>query len=420
MKKILVVLISFLYFTDAHAQWEKVLGKNNVPNQATAVSRYGSNAFVCGFGGIHYSRDEGQNWKVLRPDYFKVTDLVVSTNCVANEYGIFAFLVKSASNIDFNFLAFTPNFGRTWEIKPLAIVGGTTSGSYQPCLLGQSKDYLHARPASLAVIEKANVPKEKILVVITRNTPYITLDSGKTWVAFNLGIENETALKLQQVDGFLFVTTDKGLYRRSLEDINLRSITGTVFLDTNGNNTQDAQENGVLNAKIYSKLNGAFTYSDSSGRYNLLADVIGIDTIAASFDNRYATITPKSYAVSQSDTGKNFAIKLAPNVNDVKGNLTAITPPRPGFNTTYLVNYKNIGSTSVNGKVSLKYDAKLSFIEANAIPSTNANQLATWNYTNLQPNESRSLNVTFKTVVSATIGSLVTNILTIDPLSIRR
>jgi hypothetical protein len=152
----------------------------------------------------------------------------------------------------------------------------------------------------------------------------------------------------------------------------------------------------------------------------LLADVIGIDTIAASFDNRYATITPKSYAVSQSDTGKNFAIKLAPNVNDVKGNLTAITPPRPGFNTTYLVNYKNIGSTSVNGKVSLKYDAKLSFIEANAIPSTNANQLATWNYTNLQPNESRSLNVTFKTVVSATIGSLVTNILTIDPLSIRR
>jgi uncharacterized repeat protein (TIGR01451 family) len=861
MKKILLTLISFLFFTDAHAQWEKVLGKNNVPNQATTVSRYGSNAFVCGFGGIHYSRDEGQNWKVLRPDYFKTTDLIVSTNCIANEYGIFVFLVKSASNIDSNYLAFTPNFGRTWEIKPLPLVGGTSSGSYKPCLLGQSKDYLHASingestnnfkpvvfkvkkdtrqieyssktyvrdlyslfvsdlaeyfiytdyrdvyidinyhdgrkvtklmpynnartgffikdsllcyygygidrpefsknfgqtwynsstslpivplpassgsletyfhfayknkiyfvvkakiystsddgltwvlesnevekytgafnpvfsvqdsmltftscynpsgscdkkygyniltkkitayntdfvtnyspwyfnlkdkivklpngklikvaeqtnpyvsylssdngatwqrstdypyffdkiqindstfyafdyynpfdsyqkhivkfvnnirkdtlppasflafndviqkgdtivatlkdsndslvystqkpytnwtkikvasrgrllffnnkkiysyyddfwnevkldlidlngnvqttsagqygssirdasdpnslwfgnigsiyntkdfgltkrvifiplpnsissrneslPGSLAVIEKANVPKEKILVVITRNTPYITLDSGKTWVAFNLGIENETALKLQQVDGFLFVTTDKGLYRRSLEDINLRSVTGTVFLDINGNNTQDTNENGVFNAKIYSKLNGAFSYSDSSGRYNLMVDIIGVDTITASFDNRYATITPKSYAVSQSDTGKNFAIKLAPNINDVKGNLTAITPPRPGFNTTYLVNYKNIGSTIANGKVSLKYDARQSFIEATSVPTTNANQLMTWNYTNLQPNESRSLNVTFKTAVSAVIGSLATTVLTVDPLSI--
>jgi uncharacterized repeat protein (TIGR01451 family) len=276
--------------------------------------------------------------------------------------------------------------------------------------------YLEPDAGMLAVIKRANVPEQKILVV-ARNTPFISVDSGKTWVIFNLGVENVITYKVQQVDSFLFCMTDKGMFRRHLADVSLRSILGTVFQDINSNNVQDSNEKGIFNVKIYAKLNGAVTYSDSSGKYNLIGD-IGLDTITASFDNRYATITPKYHAVSQSDTGKNFAIKLASNVNDVKGNLTAITPPRPGFNTAYLVNYKNIGSTIANGKVSLKYDAKQSFIDANVVPTSNTNPLITWNYTNLLPNESRSLKVTLKTVIGTAIGNLVTNILTIDPLSI--
>ena len=271
-----------------------------------------------------------------------------------------------------------------------------------------------------AVIKKDNIPNEKVLVVLPYavNTPYISVDSGKTWTFFNLGIEKEQVLRVQQVDNYLFATTQTALYRRSLEDILMRSASGTVFFDENGNTIFDRNERPVVNTKVYSPISNAFYYTDSLGRYTVLADVSGTDTIMASFENKYATISPNFYALSKSDTGKNFAIKLAANVNDLKGSITAITSPRPGFNNSYLLNYKNVGSTIADGKLSLQYNAKQTLVASTSSVNSNANQTLVWNYSNLQPNESRQLQVTFKTGLDVPVRSQISNILTIDPLSI--
>ena len=299
----------------------------------------------------------------------------------------------------------TKDLGITKRSIPIPVSNNSRNGTYTDA-------------GMLAVIKKANIPEEKVLLIAARNTPYLTIDSGKTWIPFNLGMEDAVTFKVQQVDNYLFAITDRGMYRRRLDDINLRSVAGSVFQDANNNNVWDMGEQAVSNAKIQSKISGAVAYTDSLGKYSLISDASGLDTIVASFDNKYATILPNFYLSTQSDTGKNFAVRLVANVNDVKGVLTAFTAPRPGFNNTYSIDFKNVGSTIANGKVTLKYHNKQTFINATATPTSHTNATLIWNYTDLRPNESRMLGVTFNTATDAPIGSKITDVLTVDPLSI--
>jgi uncharacterized repeat protein (TIGR01451 family) len=269
-------------------------------------------------------------------------------------------------------------------------------------------------------VKKDNEPEDKIFLCIINSKPYISSDFGKTWSLFNLSIEKELASNMWQIDSFLFINTNNGLYKRSTDEIQFRAISGIVFNDSNGNNQLDSGEKPIINAKIESKVYGAFTYSDSLGRYTLIAGIsgAGTDTIKAFYENKFATISPVFYIVSQADSAKNFAIKLTPSINDVKINATAITPPRPGFNNEYHLNYKNVGSTTLNGNVSFNYNVKQNFVNANAVLGSNNNQILTFPYTNLQPNENRTLKITFKTAVDVPVRSSITNIANITPLSI--
>lgn len=295
--------------------------------------------------------------------------------------------------------------GRTW--RRMIIPAPTAYSS--PYRLDRS---------SLLVVNKPNTPTAQILILTEPQIPHISVDSGKTWLLFNTGIENDIVYKTEQVDSFLFAFTNYGLYRRSLNDVNLRSVSGFVYNDINGNNRKDTNEPPIVAAKISSKKSGAFVLSDSAGFYTLIADATDSDTISASYDNKYATITPTFHITTKSDTGKHFAIKLSPNVQDLKIDITALTPPRPGFNNEYQLNYKNVGSTIVSGTVTFNYNAKQSFLNASNTLSSNVNQVLTWAYTNLQPNESRAIKVFFKTAVDVPVRSLITNIANITPLSI--
>ena len=268
----------------------------------------------------------------------------------------------------------------------------------------------------LVVVKKTNVPKGKIMIVTVYNTPYITVDSGKFWMPFSNGLEEQNIVGLLQTDSLLFAFTEAGgVYKRDLSDIVLRSVTGNVYVDKNNNNIKDADETPVI-AKISSKRTGAFTLSDSTGFYNLLYDGNTTDSISVTYDSRYASYVPNFHIITRSDTGKHFAIRLTPNVNDLSVNLTAITPPRPGFNNTYILNYKNIGSVPKDGTLNLVYDSNQSLVSSTVTPFSNSNQILTWRFTNLQPTESKTIQFAFKTNIGARIGNQITNIARIEPI----
>jgi uncharacterized repeat protein (TIGR01451 family) len=66
--------------------------------------------------------------------------------------------------------------------------------------------------------------------------------------------------------------------------------------------------------------------------------------------------------------------------------------------------YKNVGTTTLNGTITLTLDAKQTFVSADVIPTQNGNVL-TWNYTNLMPFDFKNINITLKTLVTATLNS---------------
>jgi uncharacterized repeat protein (TIGR01451 family) len=275
--------------------------------------------------------------------------------------------------------------------------------------------------SSLLIVNQKNILTGQILLLNdfsqSPSLLKITRDGGKTWGQFNNGFAKEFFVsKNQQIGDYLFAFTNNGLYRRPLSDINLRSVAGKAFHDLNGNKLQDAKEPPLANIKITSKKTGAFTMTDTSGTYSLLIDVTGADTLTASFDNKSAIINPAFYVLTQSDTAKNFAIQFAPNVQDLKIDLTALTPPRSGFVNNYILTVKNVGSLAKDSKVTLKYSPKQTFVQTNLAPATHANQLLTWNFAGFKPNEIQRIDIQFKTALDAAIRTEIIDIAGIDPI----
>jgi fimbrial isopeptide formation D2 family protein len=114
---------------------------------------------------------------------------------------------------------------------------------------------------------------------------------------------------------------------------------------------------------------------------------------------------------------RDFPLTLPENLQDLVINVTAITPPRSNFKNSYLLTYKNAGAITKSGKVTFAYNAKQTYIEATQAPTSNTNSMLTWDYANLQPNESRTLKVTFKTAADVPIRTQLTNVATIEPIA---
>jgi uncharacterized repeat protein (TIGR01451 family) len=254
---------------------------------------------------------------------------------------------------------------------------------------------------------------------------HASADDGKSWFPYNKGIRhanaNISSFYLFKIDTLLFLQTQDirneiELWRLGLKDLNLKSISGNIYHDINRNGIKDLIEKPIANAQVTLPKSGGFAYTDSLGNYSMLIDLSEKDTLRARYNSQNTISIPNYYILSQSDTIKNFGLYLP--ANDLKVNIVSITPPRPGFKNNYQINYKNIGSATANGSLSMTYNAKQTFVEATTAPTSNTNQTLVWNYTNLQPNESRVINLTLKTAVDAPIRTAITHVATIDPLSI--
>ena len=248
---------------------------------------------------------------------------------------------------------------------------------------------------------------------------YMSADNGESWFLYSDGIvlNNEAFYpNLQKTDSIVFAVQDNALWRINIKDLALKSISGNVYFDANKNGIKDIGEKPVFGAQVSTIKSGGFTTTDSLGDYSFLIDLKETDTLKVTYDNRLGFSLPVFQLVAQSDTNRNFGL-IVP-ANDLRINLTSVTPPRPGFPNTYGMTYKNVGSAVANGKISFVYAAKQSLVSALPAPTTNVNQTLTWNYANLQANESRDIKLTMKAAVDAPIRSQITNVATIDPLSI--
>ena len=144
--------------------------------------------------------------------------------------------------------------------------------------------------------------------------------------------------------------------------------------------------------------NGEFI-SDTSGNYSIPLQA-GTHTITPIFESPdYFTISPTSFIVDfPTDTSpyiQDFCITPSGAFNDLEVTIIPLELARPGFDVNYKIIYKNKGSTTLSGSINLNFnDDIMDLVSANPIADVQNIGSLSWNYTNLLPFESRTINFT--------------------------
>ena len=93
---------------------------------------------------------------------------------------------------------------------------------------------------------------------------------------------------------------------------------------------------------------------------------------------------------------QDFCVTSLVNFNDLE--ITIVPdgiPARPGFDTSYIITYKNRGTTTQSGTISLEYTEDiLTLVTANPIVETTSTNQFSWNYNDLKPYENREIKIT--------------------------
>ncbi|MEE9350577.1 MAG: T9SS C-terminal target domain-containing protein [Flavobacteriaceae bacterium] len=176
-------------------------------------------------------------------------------------------------------------------------------------------------------------------------------------------------------------------------------INGVVIIDTDNNgcdsnditvnNVPIIADNGVKSFKTFTQNDGTYFISTNEGDY--------ITTLILP---SYWSYTPTEYTNTFTGFGDtftaDFCITPNQNINDISITLVPTSQASPGFDTSYRIVYKNIGTTQINGSVSLDFDeTKLSFLNSSETIDSQTTNSLTFNYTALNPFETRIIDLEF-------------------------
>ncbi|MEJ8820313.1 DUF7619 domain-containing protein [Lacibacter sp. H407] len=179
----------------------------------------------------------------------------------------------------------------------------------------------------------------------------------------------------------------------------MNSIKGQLYLDANANNTKDAGETGFNNGLVVVKKQDVEITSASpyNGAFEMPVDTGAYVTTLQLF-NPYYTVVPSSrnstFSSYLNTDSFSFAIQPIANKQDLITHLIPVSPARPGFKAQYVLNYKNIGTTTIaNGTVKLIKDNRSAYSFSLPLPASIVADTITWNYTNLKPLDSIAIGI---------------------------
>ncbi|MEH1009439.1 T9SS type A sorting domain-containing protein [Winogradskyella sp. ECml5-4] len=203
-------------------------------------------------------------------------------------------------------------------------------------------------------------------------------------------------------------------------------IYGTVILDmdSDGCDAQDA----LLENILVSTTDGVEVFSvftNANGIYQLFPDEGEFTTSVVSSFSEYYSISPNTAVSNFSGNGNtdmvDFCFMSIGEIDDLKISIyPSQNDPRPGFDTSYQLVFKNNGTTQISGSVSFEFnDSKLNFLNASeTVASQTANTLS-FDFTNLNPFETRIINLQFNVFPPPTtnINDILLSTATINPVT---
>jgi uncharacterized repeat protein (TIGR01451 family) len=170
----------------------------------------------------------------------------------------------------------------------------------------------------------------------------------------------------------------------------------------NENDGCDSNDNIFPNFK-FSVTNGTNSgqfISNNLGNYFIPVQA-GQHTVTAVLENpTYFNVSPNPLIVDfptmTSPVSQNFCITPNGIKHDIEVSIIPTNAARPGFYATYKILYKNKGNQTENGTINLQFDYDiLDVVSTNPAFATQTLNNLNWTYTNLQPFETREINVVF-------------------------
>ena len=200
---------------------------------------------------------------------------------------------------------------------------------------------------------------------------------------------------------------------------NFYTIQGNQKFDINDNGC-DSLDNLFPNLKfnISDGTNLGSFISDNTGDYSIPVQA-GTHTVTPVLENpTYFNISPTNVVVTfpsqTSPVIQNFCVTANGSHPDAEINMLPIISARPGFDAFYKLIYKNKGNMIQSGSVNISFnDSVLDLVSSLPTLTTQTLDNLTWDFTNLQPFETReivfTLNVNSPTATPAVNGGDILN-----------
>ncbi|MFI5218308.1 MAG: T9SS type A sorting domain-containing protein [Bacteroidia bacterium] len=227
-------------------------------------------------------------------------------------------------------------------------------------------------------------------------------------------LSNISGDKMENCIGF----TDYWIIKLS-DKFNL--TTGKSFLDINSNSVQDAGEPSAINKQVTEINTGRFTFSVQNGNYSISILDSGNFSVYPAQINYYNAV-PAIHniyfsGINQIDSLNDFAFQPAGVFNDLCVSITPLGAFRAGFNASYMINYENVGTTTISPTVIFFPDNDVTFVSANPVANSVTVDSVVWNFGPLAPFQAGSILVTVNVNVGTPIGALINSGVRIEPVA---
>lgn len=334
--------------------------------------------------------------------------------------------VNVPNNGQMGCLGSTPN--ATWFNLPISSSGAIylqiNQGNNAPLYNNQDIDYIIYGPfasssGNCSSINTSNVVSCSYSAAATEYPTIPNAIAGQYYIMMVTNFSNQVGV------------ININVLPNSTGIIDCTGLAFTAFLDANNNGTKDTGEvNFPLGDFHYEKNNDGTVHNITAptGKFGIYDN-----NVSNSYDVSY-TVNPiyaSLYNVNPSAfnnlsvtngvlTQYYFPVTSLQNYNDLGVVVVPINNPRPGFNYLNKIVYGNLGNQVVaNGTVSFTKDAAVTISTVSQTGIVNNATGFTYDFTNLQPFEYRTIDVVMSvpTIPTVNAGQFLTSSATIIPLT---
>ncbi len=175
----------------------------------------------------------------------------------------------------------------------------------------------------------------------------------------------------------------------------LPNVTGQVYYDGNANCVLDTFEMPLNNINVSCQPAGNYANTYYDGKYYFLLPDGSYQFQCGIPRNWMLTCADSSTIVTNgvASNNCNFGLTRIPGLNDLAISF-GHAPVRANRDINVHINYKNYGSTTLDGTVRFDFDTSFTFVSSTITPDTIQTNSLSWNFTNLIPDENRQIILT--------------------------